>query len=74
MARPNNFPPTARHAAREARQAAADERAAKLAPLVKALQAAGVTSPTALRWRSTLAASSRLPVAMSGTRRRSRGC
>jgi hypothetical protein len=44
MARPNNFPPTARHAAREARQAAADERAAKLAPLIKALQAAGVTS------------------------------
>ena len=44
MARPNNFPPTARHAAREARQALADERAAKLAPLIKALQAAGVTS------------------------------
>jgi hypothetical protein len=44
MARPNNFPPTARHAAREARRALADERAAKLAPLIKALQAAGVTS------------------------------
>jgi hypothetical protein len=44
MTRPNNFPPTARRAAREARQAASDERAAKLAPLVKALQAAGVTS------------------------------
>jgi hypothetical protein len=49
MARPNNFPPTARHAAREARQAAADERAAKLlAPLIKAQQAPlarGVVTP-----------------------------
>ena len=44
MARPNDFPAAARYAAREARQAAADERAAKLAPLIKALQAAGVTS------------------------------
>jgi hypothetical protein len=42
--RANNFPPAARHAAREARRALADERAAKLAPLIKALQAAGVTS------------------------------
>jgi hypothetical protein len=32
------------HAAREARQARADERAAKLAPLINALQAAGITS------------------------------
>jgi hypothetical protein len=42
--RANNFPPAARHATREARRALADERAAKLAPLIKALQAAGVTS------------------------------
>jgi hypothetical protein len=48
MARRNNFPPTARHAAREARQAAADERAAKLAPLITALQAASVTSLRAI--------------------------
>jgi hypothetical protein len=32
------------HAAREARQARADERAAKLSPIVKELQTAGVTS------------------------------
>jgi hypothetical protein len=42
--RANNFPPAARQAAREARQARADERAAKLAPLIKTLQATGVTS------------------------------
>jgi hypothetical protein len=44
MVRPNNFPPAARHAAREGRRALADERAAKLAPLIKTLQGAGVTS------------------------------
>jgi predicted flap endonuclease-1-like 5' DNA nuclease len=44
MARPNNFPPVARHAARKARQARAAARAAKLAPVIEALQAAGVTS------------------------------
>jgi hypothetical protein len=38
------FPLSARRAAREARQARAAERAAKLAPIVKALQAAGITS------------------------------
>jgi hypothetical protein len=42
--RANRFPPAARHAAREARQARADERAANLAPVVKELQATGTTS------------------------------
>ena len=42
--RPNYLPPRAHLAAAEARIARADERAAKLAPLVKELQAAGVTS------------------------------
>jgi hypothetical protein len=32
------------HAALEARQARADERAAKLAPIIKAIQAKGITS------------------------------
>jgi hypothetical protein len=39
-----SFTPAAIRAAREARIARADESAAKLAPLVKALQATGVTS------------------------------
>jgi hypothetical protein len=42
--RANCFPPWARRAAREARQARADESAANVAPIVKALQAAGLTS------------------------------
>ncbi len=42
--RAGGFPPLARRAAREARQVRAAERAANVAPIVKALQAAGVTS------------------------------
>jgi hypothetical protein len=42
--RANRFPSAARHAARKARQSCADERAETLPPIVKALQAAGVTS------------------------------
>ena len=42
--RANRFPPAARHAARKARQSRADERAANVAPIVKELQAAGITS------------------------------
>jgi hypothetical protein len=40
--------PAARHAAHKARQARADESAATLTPIVKSLQAAGVTSLNAL--------------------------
>jgi hypothetical protein len=39
-----SFTPAAIRAARQARIARADESAAKLAPIVKALQATGVTS------------------------------
>jgi hypothetical protein len=39
-----SHPPTATRRAAEARQARADERAAKLAPVIKALRAKGVTS------------------------------
>ena len=42
--RVNRLHPTARHATREARQARTADRAAKPAPLIKALQEAGVTS------------------------------
>jgi hypothetical protein len=56
--RANRFPPAARRAAREARQARANERAAIVAPIVKALQVAGVTSlngiATALNARGVL--------------------
>jgi hypothetical protein len=44
----NGFSSTARLAAHNARQARADERAAMLTPIVKSLQAAGVTSLNAL--------------------------
>ena len=51
--RANNFPPAARHAAREVRQARADERAAKQAAgvtslngIAEALNARGVVTPT----------------------------
>jgi hypothetical protein len=43
-ARSGRFTPAARRAAREAHQARADARAAGLAPIIKALQAAGITS------------------------------
>lgn len=43
-ARSDRFTPAARRAAREAHQARADARAADLAPIIKAIQAAGITS------------------------------
>ena len=48
VSKQNGFSPTARLAAHKARQARADERAAPLTPIVKSLQAAGVTSLNAL--------------------------
>jgi hypothetical protein len=48
VSKQNGFSPAARHAAHHARQARADERAAPLIPIVKSLQAAGVTSLNAL--------------------------
>jgi hypothetical protein len=42
--RTNRVHPAAQRAAREANEARADERAAKLAPILKELQASGVTS------------------------------
>jgi hypothetical protein len=39
-----SYPPTARHRAAKARTAGANERAAKLSPIVKDIQAAGITS------------------------------
>jgi hypothetical protein len=38
------YPPTARHRAAKARTAGANERARKLAPIIKAIQAEGITS------------------------------
>jgi hypothetical protein len=48
VSKQNGFSPTARLAAHKARQARADERAAPLTPIVKSLQAAGLTSLNAL--------------------------
>jgi hypothetical protein len=42
--RTNRVHPAAQRAACEANEARADERAAKLAPIIKALQAEGITS------------------------------
>jgi hypothetical protein len=42
--RANRVRPAAQRAACEANEARADERAAKLAPIIKALQAEGITS------------------------------
>ena len=44
MPKPDRHPSGVNEAATRARIALADERAAKLAPLIKTLQAAGVTS------------------------------
>lgn len=44
IARADHFTATARLAARKARRLRADERAAKLAPVFKAIQAAGITT------------------------------
>jgi hypothetical protein len=48
MPKPDRLPSGAHEAATRARIARADERAAKLAPLIKTLQAAGVTSLTGM--------------------------
>jgi hypothetical protein len=42
--RPTSFPPGARQASLQARQARADVRATRLAPLIAELRAAGVTT------------------------------
>jgi hypothetical protein len=67
------FPLSARRAAREARQARAAERAAKLAPIVKALQAAGITSLNGIAVSLNDVASAPR-VGASGTPNRFRGC
>jgi hypothetical protein len=71
---PNCLTPAVRRAGIEVRQARAKERAADLAPIVKELQAAGVTSlkgiAAALNERGILTRE----VAVIGMRRRSRGC
>jgi hypothetical protein len=44
MAKPPGYPAAARRAAAEARTARANENARKLAPIVKAIQALGITT------------------------------
>ena len=72
--RAGRFPPLARRAAREARQVRAAERAANVAPIVKALQAAGVTSLNGIAMALNARGSLRLRVAVIGMRYRSRDC
>ena len=73
--RAGRFPPLARRAAREARQVrAAEEESGNVAPIVKVLQAAGVTSLNGIAMALNARGSLRLRVAVIGMRYRSRDC
>jgi hypothetical protein len=64
----------AQRAACEANEARADERAAKLAPIIKSIQAKGVTSLNGLPKRSTSAGCLHHGAEAIGMRRRCGGC